>query len=94
MVANIFSATDPATCGGPLLPPGGICPDATTSWILTPPQLGAAPFFVTTDSAGMYLFEVPTGTLSAFAGQTFWGLGIEYTLSGIVQQSSVNSITF
>jgi hypothetical protein len=93
-VANLFSTSPAATCGGPLLPPGGICPDTTTAWILSPPQFGAPPFFTIADAGGMYLFQVPTGTLAAFIGITFEALGIEYTAVGaIVQQSGVNMIT-
>jgi hypothetical protein len=95
MVANIFSAVNPSTCGGPLLPSGGICPDALTSMILTPPQLGSPPYFVTTDAAGIYLFQVPAPTLVGLIGQTFWGIAVEFTLPGtIVQQSVLTSLTF
>jgi hypothetical protein len=93
LVANLFSATPAASCGGPLFPANGICPDAVTVWVFTPPQFGAPPFFVTADAAGMYLFQVPAGTLAAFIGLTFEAIGVEYTPGGIVQQSAVNSIT-
>lgn len=91
-VANLFSASPAATCGLALLPPGGICPDSFTTYILTPPQFGALPFFPTVDTTGLYFFQIPTGTLAAFAGFTFEGIAVEYTGSGIVQQSAVNSI--
>jgi hypothetical protein len=94
MVANVFSTLPSLGCGSPLLPPGGICPDAVTSWILTPPQFGTAPFFTTTDANGIYLFHAPTGTLAALIGTTFYGIAVEYTATGaIVQQSPVNSVT-
>jgi len=95
MVANLFSASPVATCGSFLFPnAGGVCFDATTNWILTPPQFGSQPFFVTTDAAGMYLFQLPTGTLTNLAGITFEALGVEYTAAGmIVQQSAINSVT-
>jgi hypothetical protein len=93
MVANLFSNSPIPTCGGPLLPPGGICPDAYTSWILTPPQLGSLPFFTTVDGGGVYLFQVPTGTLTSLIGFTFDAIGVQYTPTGIVQQSGVTSIT-
>lgn len=95
MVANLFSGTPAMTCGGPLLPGNGICPDATTTWIFTPPQFGSAPFFVNADAGGVYLFQVPTGTLVGLSGLTFEALAIEYTgVGGIVQQSAVTSVTF
>jgi hypothetical protein len=93
-VANLFSGTPAVSCGGALFPAGGICPDAVTVWILTPPQLGAAPFFVTADAAGMHLYQVATGTFASLAGMTYEGIAIEYTAGGIVQVSGVNSITF
>jgi hypothetical protein len=95
LIANLFSASPAATCGGPLFPAGGICPDPVTLFCLTPPQLGAPPFFATADAAGMYVFQIPTGTLMGLIGQTFEGIAIEYTLPGtIVQQSGVNTLTF
>jgi hypothetical protein len=95
MVANVFSATPAMSCGGPLIPLNGICPDAVTAWVLTPPQLGAAPYFVNVDAGGVYLFQVPAGTLVGLIGVTFEGIAVEYTAQGaIIQQSLVNSITF
>ena len=94
LVANLFSSTPAGSCGGPLFPSGGICPDGVTVWTLSPPQFGSQPFFVTADLAGMYLFQLGTGTLSALSGLTFEGIAIEYNSLGIVQQSGVNSITF
>jgi hypothetical protein len=93
-VANLFSASPAAACTGGLFPSfGGICPDAYTLWIMTPPQLGSLPFFPTADAAGLYYFHLPSNSLPAFAGVTFEAIGLEYTPAGaIIQQSGVASI--
>jgi hypothetical protein len=93
LIANLFSGTPASGCPGPLLPLGGICPDGVTVWILTPPQLFAPPFFTVADAAGMYLFQLPSGSLPA--GITLEGIGLEWTLApAIVAQTAVDSITF
>ena len=95
MVANLFSASPVATCGELLVShAGGICFERATNWILTPPQLGSQPFFATTDAAGMYLYQLPSGTLTSLSGITFEAIGVEYTAAGmIVQQSAINTVT-
>jgi hypothetical protein len=92
-IANLFSASPAATCGGPLFPPGGLCPDTFTAFCLTPPQLGTPPYFPIADSAGLYYFQVLSPTLAPFIGTVFEGIAIEYVLPGvIVQQSPVTAI--
>ena len=57
-------------------------------------RLGSPPFFPVADAGGIYLYQVPTGTLAALIGITFEAIGVEYTPAGIVQQSAVNSMMF
>ncbi len=93
-VFNLFSTTPAATCGGPLFPPGGICPDLTTTLCLS--LVGIPPIDVVTDAAGIFAWQSAPGQFASLIGITFEAIGIEYTLVGptIIKQSPVNSITF
>jgi hypothetical protein len=92
-VYNLFSMTPAISCGGPLL--FGLCPDALTTWLLSPPlPLGSEPFHVVTDVDGVYGWSVPAPAMIAFVGMTFEGVGVEYNGGGVVQISSTAEVTF
>jgi hypothetical protein len=92
-VYNIFAATPASSCGGPVL--FGLCMDPLFVSLISPPfPLVTDPINVFTDTDGVYGWSVPAGALLSLVGTTLYGVGVEYTGSGVVQASSTSSVTF